>query len=48
MNPVENSKAYAQKMDENDELKDFRSFFWFPIILTEVQPPNARCCEQKL
>lgn len=30
MKPDENSGVYAKKMDENDELKDFRSFFRFP------------------
>lgn len=30
MIPFENSLAFAQKMDENDPLKDFRNHFYFP------------------
>ena len=32
MTPFENSLAFAQKMDENDSLKDFRNHFHFPTF----------------
>ncbi len=32
MTPFENSLAFAQKMDENDPLKDFRNQFHFPTF----------------
>jgi len=32
MTPFENSLAFAQQMDENDPLKDFRNHFHFPTF----------------